>query len=64
MSNESKELAAKAKSFDSKKAFDLLLNNALYILMIFAVIVIQIIQRVGRKGQKLRLQKGVRSAAE
>ena len=43
MSNESKELAAKAKSFDSKKAFDLLLNNALYILMIFAVIVIQII---------------------
>ena len=44
MSNESKELAAKAKSFDSKKAFDLLLNNALYILMIFAVIVIQIIK--------------------
>ena len=30
MSNESKELAAKAKSFDSKKAVDLLLDNALY----------------------------------
>ena len=34
MSNESKELAAKAKSFDSKKAFDLLLNNALYLSLI------------------------------
>ena len=43
MSTESKELAAKASGFDSKKAFDLLLNNALYILMIIAVIVIQVI---------------------
>ena len=43
MSTESKELAAKANGFDSKKAFDLLLNNALYILMIIAVIVIQVI---------------------
>ena len=43
MSNESKELAAKAKSIDSKQAVDLLLNNALYILMIIAVIIIQII---------------------
>ena len=42
MSNESKELAAKAKSFDSKKAVDLLLDNALYILMIVAVIYIQV----------------------
>ena len=43
MSTESKELAAKASGFDSKKAFDLLLNIALYILMIIAVIVIQVI---------------------
>ena len=41
MSNESKELAAKAKSLDAKQVGDLLVNNALYILMIIAVIVIQ-----------------------
>ena len=43
MSNESKELAAKASSFDAKKAGDMLMNNALYILMLIAVVIIQII---------------------
>ncbi len=41
MSNESKELAAKAHRFGGKKPSDLLLDNALYILMIIAVIYIQ-----------------------
>ena len=39
MSNESKEMAAKAKRFGGRKPVDLLLDNALYILMIIAVIV-------------------------
>ena len=44
MSKESKALAAEAKTkMSGKQVFDLLLNNALYILMIIAVIVIQII---------------------
>ena len=44
MSKESKALANEAKTkMNSKQAIDLLLNNALYILMIIAVIVIQII---------------------
>lgn len=41
MSNESKELAANAKRFDRKTLGDKLMNNALYILMILAVIYIQ-----------------------
>ena len=42
MSNESKELAAKAQRLSGKKIADTLMNSALYILMIIAVIVIQI----------------------
>ena len=42
MSNESKELAAKAQQLSGKKIADTLMNSALYILMIIAVIVIQI----------------------
>lgn len=43
MSKESKELQAKAQSMDRSHIVDLLLNNALYILMLIAVVVIQII---------------------
>ncbi len=44
MSNESKEMAAKARrNISSKQVGNLLLDNALYILMIIAVIVIQMI---------------------
>lgn len=43
MSNESKELSAKAQNFDMKKMGNLLMNNALFILMIIAVVVIQCI---------------------
>ncbi len=42
MSNESKELAAKAQRLSGKKIADTLMNSALYILMIIAVIIIQI----------------------
>ena len=43
MSNESKEMAAKARrNISSKQVGNLLLDNALYILMIIAVIVIQL----------------------
>ena len=42
MSNESKELAAKAQRLSGRKIADTLMNSALYILMIIAVIIIQI----------------------
>ena len=43
MSNESKQPAAKAKTLSAKQVGNLLLDNALYILMVIAVIVIQIV---------------------
>ncbi len=42
MSNESKALAEKARGLDARKVADTLMNSALYILMIIAVIVIQV----------------------
>ena len=41
MSNESKQPAAKAKTLSAKQVGNLVLDNALYILMVIAVIVIQ-----------------------
>ncbi len=43
MSNESKQPAAQAKTLSAKQVGNLLLDNALYILMVIAVIVIQIV---------------------
>ena len=43
MSKESKELREKARTWNKQRTVDLLLNNALYILMVIAVVVIQII---------------------
>ena len=43
MSNESKQPAAKAKTLSAKQVGNLVLDNALYILMVIAVIVIQVV---------------------